>query len=156
MAVPKLTVVGIESSPVPSWLTRRKRYAIRAPDFDGLAIVRVQCGKYSPHTHKQADRMIESGVQDVNERIGWRGERGGWKGRWMEGWMQFASLAGGSSIKVPNIVCTHGGRSFPPLCASLVAGSTGSGIRSAMVTSYNGGGTDDHGDLSQTCLRSAK
>lgn len=61
--------------------------------------------------------------------------------------MQFASLAGGSSIKVPNIVCTHGGRSFPPLCASLVAGSTGSGIRSAMVTSYNGGGTDDHGDL---------
>lgn len=28
-AVPKLTVVGVESSPVPSWLTRRRRHAIR-------------------------------------------------------------------------------------------------------------------------------
>lgn len=33
----------------------------------------------------------------------------------------------------------------PPLCASLVAGSAGSGICSAMVTSYNGCSTDDHG-----------
>lgn len=32
----------------------------------------------------------------------------------------------------------------PPLCITLVAGSAGSGICSAMITSYNGGGIDDH------------
>ena len=43
-AVPKLTVVGVDSSPVPSWLTRCIPHAIRAPGLGDLEIVRILCG----------------------------------------------------------------------------------------------------------------
>jgi hypothetical protein len=39
-----------------------------------------------------------------------------------------------------------------PLCTSLVAGSAGSGIGSAMMISYNGGSAGDHGETVCVCV----
>lgn len=55
--VPKLTVVGVESSPVPSWLTRCIRHTIRGSGLGGLEIVRILCGARHYTPQGRADRV---------------------------------------------------------------------------------------------------
>lgn len=70
--VPKLTVVGVGSSPVPSWLTRCIQHAIRARGLRGLEIGCILCDNRYRTPRRQADRVwrayLSNQVRDLLPR----------------------------------------------------------------------------------------